>query len=98
MLLQNFMDHILIAVRVFPQSKINTVEKVFWDGYNLSLTVRVTVVPEQNKANDAVVKLLSKKFKLSKSSFKLMRGNRCRNKIFRVSNIDESFFKKVKDL
>jgi uncharacterized protein (TIGR00251 family) len=94
------MDHILIFVKVFPQSKFDAVEKLYIDNGKLSAIIRVTATPEKNKANHAVIKLFSKHFKISKSSFSLVKGDTCRNKVFRVSNIDSNFlnqFEEIKD-
>ncbi len=94
------MEHILIFVKVFPQSRFDAIEKLLINGENLSAIVRVTATPEKNKANKAVVKILSKHFKISKSSFDLIKGDTCRNKIFRVNNVDSNFlnqFEEIKD-
>jgi uncharacterized protein (TIGR00251 family) len=94
------MEHILIFVKVFPQSKFDAIEKLYIDDGRLSVVIRVTATPEKNKANKAVVKILSKHFKISKSSFELIRGDTCRNKIFRVNNVDSNFlnqFEEIKD-
>ena len=94
------MEHILIFVKVFPQSKFDAIEKLYIDDGRLSVVIRVTATPEKNKANKAVVKILSKHFKISKSSFDLIKGDTCRNKIFRVNNVDSNFlnqFEEIKD-
>lgn len=92
------MEHILIFVKVFPQSKFDAIEKLYIDDGRLSVVIRVTATPEKNKANKAVVKILSKSLKINKSSFELIRGDTCRNKIFRVSNIDSNFLNQLKEI
>ena len=57
--------------------------------------MRVTATAEKNKANKAVVKLLSKYFGVSQSSFELIKGSACKNKIFRVNNPDKKFLIKL---
>ena len=54
------MSNLLILVKVFPQSHLNVVEQISFEDDKLSVVVRVTAVAEKNKANHAVVKLLSK--------------------------------------
>ena len=49
------------------------------------LVVRVNVVPEKGKANEAVVKLLAKHFGVAKSEVKIVRGVTGRNKVVEVN-------------
>jgi len=48
------------------------------------LIVRVNQIPEKGKANDRVVKLLAKHFKVAKSQVRLKRGLTSRNKIVEI--------------
>ena len=68
-----------IAVRVTPKAARNrfAVE----DG---ALRVYVTVVPEDGKANAAVIKLLAKALGVAKTRLTLVRGATARDKVFRV--------------
>ncbi len=67
-------------VRLHPRSSKNSVVKED-DG---SLNVYVTALPVENKANQALVKLLSKDFKVSKSRIKIVSGFKSKNKIVEV--------------
>ena len=49
-----------------------------------SLRAYVTTVPENGKANAAVLKLLSKALGVPKSRLELVRGATARDKLFRV--------------
>ena len=51
------------------------------------LKVAVCAPPEDGKANDAVVKLLSKKLDVSKSSIKILSGHTSRQKILHVDGL-----------
>jgi uncharacterized protein (TIGR00251 family) len=51
-----------------------------------ALLVRVTVAPENGKANDAVVALLSRAAHVPKSAFELVSGETSRNKSFRLAS------------
>ena len=51
-----------------------------------ALLVRVTVAPENGKANDAIVALLSKAAHVPKSAFELFTGETNRNKSFRLAS------------
>ena len=68
-----------IAVRVTPRAARNAVTL---DGETIRVTV--TVVPEDGKANAAVVKLLAKALGVAKSRLVLVRGASSRDKVFRV--------------
>jgi uncharacterized protein len=68
-----------IAVRVTPKASRNLVVQAE-DG----LRVYVTVVPEDGKANAAVVKLLAKALGVAKGRLLLIRGATSRDKVFRL--------------
>ncbi len=61
----------------------------------LSIIVRVSATPENGNANAAVVKLIAKFFQVNQSSVELIKGARCRNKVFHVRNIDETLLKNI---
>ena len=69
-----------ISVRVTPKASRNEVT-LAEDG---SLRVKVTTVPENGKANAAVVKLLAKTLGVAKSDLQLIRGAASREKLFRL--------------
>ncbi|HWL56173.1 MAG TPA: DUF167 domain-containing protein [Paracoccus sp. (in: a-proteobacteria)] len=67
------------AVRVTPRASRNAV--AVEEG---KLRVTVTTVPEDGKANAAVVKLLSKALGVAKTRIVLVRGATSRDKVFRI--------------
>lgn len=58
---------------------------------NGKLKIRVTAPPEDGKANESVINLLSKELKVPKSSFKIIKGVLSREKVVLIKNenIDE---------
>ncbi|WGT49189.1 DUF167 domain-containing protein [Thioclava nitratireducens] len=68
-----------IALRVTPKASRNEI-RVGEEG----LRAYVTVVPENGKANAAVVKLLAKALGVAKSRLTLIRGDTARDKVFRL--------------
>ena len=68
-------------VRVTPRAGRNAVV-----ADDRSLRVYVTALPEEGKANAAVVKLLSKAIGVPKSRLRLVRGETSRDKVFRVED------------
>ena len=69
----------LIEVRVMSRASRNAV--LLDDG---AIRVTVTTVPEDGKANAAVVKLLAKALGVAKSRLVLVRGATSRDKVFRL--------------
>lgn len=68
-----------LTVRVTPKAARNLVEER--DGM---LRVLVTTVPEDGKANKAVIKLLSQVLGIPKSRLELVQGATSRDKVFRI--------------
>ncbi|GAA0298420.1 DUF167 domain-containing protein [Rhodovulum strictum] len=68
-----------IALRVTPKASRDRI--VAEDGL---LRVYVTCVPEDGKANAAVIKLLSKALGVPKSRLEIIRGHTARDKLIRV--------------
>ena len=69
-----------IYARVIPKSSRNKIERLN-DG---SYKVWVVVVPEKGKANQVVIKLLAKHFKVSKSQIEIVGGKTARVKIIDI--------------
>lgn len=67
-----------ISVKVIPRASRNMIEEIGVDQY----VVRITTVPEQGKANDAVVKILAKHLGMAPSLFDLVSGGKGRMKVF----------------
>ncbi len=68
-----------IKVKVIPNAKLNKIDKV--DDVYL---VRVTAPPIEGRANKAVIELLAKHFKISKSKVDIIKGVASRIKIIDV--------------
>ena len=70
-----------IYAKVVPKSSQNKIERIANNEYK----IWVTVAPEKGKANEAVVKLLSKYFKISKSQVEVIAGKTARVKIVDIT-------------
>jgi uncharacterized protein YggU (UPF0235/DUF167 family) len=68
-----------LAVRVTPNARANVVEVA--DGV---LRIRVTAVPEDGKANEAVRTLLAQALGVARTRLTLIRGATSRDKVFRL--------------
>ena len=69
-----------ISVKVKPQAKEDRVNKI---GEN-QFAVWVKAKAIEGKANQAVIKLLSKYFDIAQSKIVLLRGERARDKVFKI--------------
>lgn len=85
----------IVKAKVFPKSKVNLIEQAIVDNGQLSMVIRVTAIPEKGTANSAVIKLLAKFLDINQASIELIKGHRCRNKVFRVTNISQEVLNKI---
>ena len=74
-----------LKLRVTPKSRADEIVGVREDG---TLHVRVTAPPEGGKANDAVLRLLSKALALPRSAVRLKAGTSSRDKWVDLDGID----------
>lgn len=71
-----------VTVKLTPKASHNRIMGAEVDANGISfLKVAVTAIPENGKANEALLKLLSKAWKQSKSSLQIVRGATDRRKI-----------------
>jgi uncharacterized protein len=80
-----------LAVHVTP--KAGRDEVAGWRGRELQ--VRVTVAPEDGKANAAVCALLAKTLRVPKSSVRVARGDTSRHKILEFATLDDAALRKT---
>lgn len=80
------MSDTVIHVRLTPNAAKNEIQG--WadgpDGKKI-LKVRVTVVPEKGKANDALIALLSKTWRIPASSIIIVKGTTDRHKTLSIA-------------
>ncbi len=76
-------NYSLLKVKVTTKASKNSIVGV----RNNELLICVTAVPENGKANDAIVKLLSKKFRCAKTKINLVSGGKSKNKLFRIDEV-----------
>jgi len=73
----------LIKVKIIPNSSKNDI--IIEDGV---IKVKVTAQPIENKANKAMIELLSKKFKVPKSNIEIVRGATAKEKTLLIKSVD----------
>jgi uncharacterized protein len=74
----------LLAVRVTPKASTNRIRIERLDTGGCRVRVDVTVVPEDGKANAAVIKLLAKALDVPKSAIAVVQGHTSRDKLLRI--------------
>ncbi len=74
-------DDLILSVRLSPNAAADRNGAPLEDDAGQTrLKISVTAVPENGKANKALIKLLSKKLKLAKSGIEIVSGGTDRNK------------------
>jgi len=74
-----------LKIRFTPKASRNTIGGVYTDEKGQEwLKASVTTVPEKGRANDDLIALLSKQFKIRKSAFSLVAGDTDRHKTFEI--------------
>ena len=88
-----------LAVRLTPRASHNRIEGIVdeADG-RASLKVSVTAVPEDGKANKALIALLAKSWKIPKSAFDIISGATDRRKTLLIAADTESVARYIADL
>ncbi len=82
-------DGVRVAVRVTPKASADKVRGVVLDEAGVAwLQVAVTAVPEDGRANKAVVALLAKRWRVPKSTVEVVQGATDRRKTLLVRSGD----------
>lgn len=74
----------VLQLRVTPKASRNQLILEPGNGDAPYIKAYVTAVPEDGKANKAVIALLSKALKMPKSSFEIIKGEASRDKVIKL--------------
>ena len=80
---------LVLSVRVVPRASKSEVVGEF----DRALRVRIAAAPVEGAANDELVQLLARTFKVSRSSVEIVRGSNSRSKHVRVDGPDQAVLK-----
>lgn len=84
-------DKLIINIRLTPKASGNSLGGIYTDANGIDyLKAGVTAVAEDNKANLALIDLLAKRLKTSKSNFSIIQGHTNRNKVICLQEIDST--------
>ena len=89
-------DDVKINVRLTPKSSKNSVLNCLIDADGVPvLRCVVTAVPENGKANKALIKMLAKIWQLPKTSLTILRGQHDRHKTLLIKDAGKDAYKKL---
>lgn len=77
---------VVLKIKVIPKAKIEKIKEEIKADDSIIYKVYVNAPPEDGKANEAVIKLLSKELGISKSSFTIMHGHTTREKTILIDS------------
>lgn len=83
-------DGIYLYIKVTPKASQNKIGKVITGEDGNQLKIYVTSVPEDGKANIAIIELLSANLGVAKSLIAIIKGHTQRNKVCLIKNTDKT--------
>ncbi|MBC8270086.1 MAG: DUF167 domain-containing protein [Rhodospirillaceae bacterium] len=87
-----------VRLRLNPKASANRISGLTTDpDGNAVLKATVTAVPEDGKANAALIKMLAREWKLAKSGFDIIHGATGQNKTVFVAGGTEQLLKKLQN-
>ena len=90
---------LLIDLNVTPKASSNKIGDVVQDSQGHAiLKVYVTAVPDNGKANAAVIKLLAKVWKIPKTSLAIVRGQTHRRKTIEITGDSSVLRNKIQSM
>lgn len=85
-----------VNVRLTPKASANRIQGFATEADGSAvLKVQVTAAPEDGKANDALLKLLAKTWKLPKTSLSIVSGATSRRKVLRIAGNPRDFMDRL---
>ena len=73
-----------LTVRVTPKAASNRIKVEHNKDGSKLIKIYVTTVPEDGKANKAVIEILAKELGVAKSSIEIIRGHTSKDKLIRI--------------
>ena len=78
-------DGVDVKIRAVPRASKNEIQGVYDD----ALKIRLTTAPVDGKANQALIKFLSKTLDVSKTQIQIEQGETSRHKIVQITGISK---------
>ena len=84
---------LLISLKIVPNSSKNDIIVE-----NEIVKAKVTAQPIENKANKALIELISNKFKIPKTSIEIVKGHTSKEKTILIKSVNEEKQKEIKSV
>lgn len=92
-------NSVLLNIRLTPNARQEGVGNVLFDDKGVAwLKASVRAVPENGKANKALIAFLAKRLKLPKSTIEIISGHQARTKKLSIENTTDSLINSLKEL
>src|SRR5205085_10053140 len=89
-------DGVRIAVRLTPRGRADRIEGIVRSAEDRpALKVSVTAPPTEGRANDALVQLLAKAWRVPKRDIALVAGQKSRDKIVHIAGEPAALLKQI---
>lgn len=92
---ENTSGGLIIRLKIIPNSSRN---EIIFDSEKETLKVKITAQPIENKANKALIELLSKKIKTAKSNIQILKGELNKEKTIFISSFAQKEFLEMLDI
>ncbi len=91
-------DGVRVALRVSPRAGRNRIDGIAAEApAGAVLKISVTAAPEGGKANAAVIRLLSKEWRLPRGAFTITRGAGARRKTLHVAGAPDTLLARIRE-
>jgi uncharacterized protein YggU (UPF0235/DUF167 family) len=97
--LQEKNGHTYLTVKVTPRGSANKIQALETDLFgDTILKIMVTAIPDKGEANQAVVELIAKTFRLPKRAITIVAGKTSRIKIVTIEESAVNVWKKLQEI
>jgi uncharacterized protein (TIGR00251 family) len=77
----------LLHIKLTPNAKTDKIDGKYIDENGQEyIKVYTTAIPEDNKANKQLIKIIAKEYNCPKSSIELIKGHKCRLKTLKIGD------------
>lgn len=74
-----------LNIKLTPNAKFDKIDGTFMDEHNIVyVKIYTTAIPEDNKANKQLIKIVSKALKVPKTKISLLKGDKSRLKVLKI--------------
>ncbi|MFQ3306944.1 MAG: hypothetical protein ACI8ZF_000179 [Candidatus Midichloriaceae bacterium] len=86
---------VILYLKVITNSKINKIDYFKCNEEVYNMKIRISEIPQNGRANDKIIVMLSKFFLIPKTNIFILRGYKSNNKILRINELQDFFIKRL---